>query len=356
MCINANGATPSAAECYELGMRLGNIVRTPLQGSLDLIPPMLDTIPREIGAMITLNAECAEVGSDWSGWEHACGLVANLAGRYPGRIKIVGCGNELDIYYNNGDGRMSPAFAAELVERASPILRPAGIRVAMSSVASGGWPDYLREMAARCWWAADYADLHLYVKALNGIPRNADMTFWQDANDAIALAKRRSPNTGLICSEAGIKVDDAGGLEEQAWWAMGLPDLQAELVCHFAWHDRVGSPGEQGGQAFGAVGLDGKRKPLWGALQAVFGGPISPSAPSTKPVFERGFAKWNQLHPGLLGKPKINETGVWEKQVAQATDKGSLFWNAGDLTFVTRGGRIWRWREDWLHDEEVAVR
>lgn len=270
LCINAANSVPDADECAALGLGAGDWVRTAVQGSLTLLDGMLEQVPAHVSVMVSLNNECTEVRGDWSGWERACNIIAAT---YDDRVRIVGCGNELDLWHlqppiGQPDPRLTPAFAAELVRRASPILRPAGIKVAMSSVASGSWPAYLADMARHCAGAADYCDLHLYAKALNGVPVGAG---WQTAQDALNEARRIS-GLPVIASEAGIKIDDAGGRNAQAQWAAGLGSLSAELVCSWCWHDRMASPGELGGQAFGARGLYGQAKPLWFALQQLFKG------------------------------------------------------------------------------------
>lgn len=263
LCINAANSVPEAAEYAALGIGPGDWVRTAVQGSIALLGPVIQGLPDGVNLVVTLNNECREVGGGWEGWENACALIAHL---YSNRVKIVSCGNELDIFYYQGDSSVSPAFAANLVKRAAPILRPAGIKVAMSSVASGSWPTYLAEMSRLCQGSADYSDLHLYVKRLNGVPNNPD---WQTAEAALVQAHNLS-GLPVISSEAGIKIDDAGGLDQQAKWAAGLGGLPAELVCFWCWHDRMASPGETGGQAFGARGLDGKQKPVWSTLQSLF--------------------------------------------------------------------------------------
>src|SRR5581483_1913235 len=142
LCINANGAVPDRAECAALGLSSGDWVRTAVQGSLSLVATMLDALPPDISVMVTLNNECAEVRGDWGGWENACRMLANIASIYPGRIKVLGAGNELDLWHLQPpvgvpDPRLTPAFAADLVKRAAPIMRVAGIKVALTSVASG---------------------------------------------------------------------------------------------------------------------------------------------------------------------------------------------------------------------------
>lgn len=145
ICINARNAVPGRAECAALGLGNDDWVRTHVDGSLTLLDGMLARLPTEVSVMVTLNNQCHEVGWDWSGWEMACRIIA---ANYAARVKIVGCGNELDLWHlqppvGDPDPQLTPAFAAELVRRAAPILHDAGIQVAMSSVASGGWFEYL---------------------------------------------------------------------------------------------------------------------------------------------------------------------------------------------------------------------
>ncbi len=288
LCINAKDAVPDAAECAALGLGSGRWLRTHIDGPLSLLDGMLATLPPDVHVMVSLNNQCWEVGWDWLGWEEACRIVAE---RYADRVKIVGAGNELDLWHlqppvGEPDSRLTPGFAAELVRSAASILHPAGIKVAMSSVASGGWFEYLDEMARYCRGYADLADLHLYMKQINGVPDDPN---WQPAWEAIVSA-RSLTGVPVICSEAGIKIDDAGGPNFQAAWAAGLGTLPADLVCYFAWSDGIGTAAEQGGQAFGARGPDGRAKPVWYTLQHLFGGPtiqLSVPIPGGDPMADR---------------------------------------------------------------------
>lgn len=347
LCVNANGAVPDENECNVLGLGSGDWVRTAIQGSLSLLDGMLERISPLSPVMVTLNNECTEVKSDWSGWEHACQIIATA---YAERVKIVGCGNELDSFYYAGGDHVSPIFAANLVKRAAPILQPVGIKVAMSSMASGRWPEYLRTMAVACDGAATYADLHLYVKQLNGVPAGVD---WQTAEAALVQAHNL---TGLpvISSEAGIKVDDAGGLEAQARWALGLKDLPAELICYWCWHDRMASPGETGGQAFGLRGLDNRQKMVWYSMQHILGGPPAPVVP---PSFQLGFRTIAERHPELVGAALENESGPWVNCSLQRTSRGLLMWgnfvvSGSQMGFTANDGTRYLWRVD--HLERVA--
>lgn len=285
LCVSAKDAIPDRAECAALGLTW---VRTNVDGSLSLVSDILAKLPTNVSLMISLNNQCAQVKGDWSGLEEACrSLVVINDAYHPSRIKIVGIGNELDLWHlqpptGEPDPKLTPAFAASLVKRAAPILRPAGIKVAMSSVASGSWPAYLEEMAALCRGAADHCDLHVYMKSINRIPEDPG---WQTADAALRQAANLS-GLPVIASEAGIKVRDCGGELWQGKWAAGLADLPAELIFYWCWHDRMASPGETGEAAFGARDLDGRAKPVWTALQTLFGGPLAkpPTPPVVPPV------------------------------------------------------------------------
>ncbi len=348
---------PDAAECAALGLSEGDYLRLHAY-SLTELEAALKVIPAGIKVILTPNNELAEVGWDWGGWEDA---MRQIAGRFSDRVAICGCGVELDLWHlqspsGENDPRLTPGFAAELVRSAAAILHPAGIQVAMSSVASGRWPRYLSEMASYCRDVADYADLHLYMKRVDGVPNDPN---WQSAQVALDQATYLA-GVPVLSSEAGIKVDDAGGLEWQASWAGGLVNLQSPLVCYFAWSDAVGTPSEQGGQAFGALDPDGSRKPVWYVLQRLFGGPSSqpPAAPPepTDPYFELGFARWAALEPKLIGKALRRQVGVGQGWATIPTSKGALSWVDGQgHLFVSRKGRVYRWNEDWPASREVLA-
>lgn len=248
--------------------------------SFDQLDEILGTLPKGMITHIQLNNEWKEVGHDWSGWESACKA---LGPRFKGRLHWVSCGGELDLWHlqppvGKPDKRLTPQFAANLVNVASPYLRAAGIKVSTTSLASGGWPEYLQTMVPLCWQAADAVDLHLYVKKIANFPAYPD---WQEASEALDLAHRMS-GLPVICSEAGIKVDDAGGLNAQATWGGRLWDLTKSLapityplIVLFAYSDAVGTPAEQGGQAFGMIGANGEKKQLYRVIQNACGGPIA---------------------------------------------------------------------------------
>jgi hypothetical protein len=356
LAINCNGAIPSPQDFADLGLDSGDWVRTPIQGSLTLLDQLWPNLPNGLNVMVDLNNECHEVGGDWLGWEDACRIIAE---RYSSRVRIVGCGNELDLWFDRGDRNLTPSFAASLVRRASPILRSAGIKVATNGVASGNWQEYLAEMVNECRDELDYANLHLYAKSAGGIP-SPD---WQSVGDAWQRA-RDLTGKPVICSEAGIKVDDAGGLDRQAQWARGLFDWaesvstdDCPMVAYFAWSDGIGTSDEQGGQAFGALDPHGNRKPVWQALQESYMGPTPlPTPPVPLPPvwrFEEGFLLWSQVEPELLGRPaEASEHGGITGFSQLETTTGILTWadlKAGEVfTLFHRPTQTRRrWQKGW---------
>lgn len=354
LCVNAKAAVPDAAECAALGLGAGKWARTAIQGSLTLLDGMLARLPADINVMVTLNNEAAEVKSDWSGWERACQIIA---AKYAGRVKVVGCANELDIFYHQGDRSVSPLFAANLARRAAPILRPAGIKIALSSMASAIWPEYLREMAHLAGSFADLADLHPYGQRAAGFPSGWG---FGELGTVIHVAGDMS-GLPVILSEYGIKVGDAGGEQGQAEYVRrsaellkALPASRFPFACYFAWRDDIGAPHEQGEQAFGLRRLDGSPRPAWQAFVEADGGPANHPPAERHAEYVLGFRKWWNVEPDLLGAPLKNERTVAPKWQIQPTENGVLSWVAGKgHAFVQHDGRVFRWQEDWPSSREV---
>lgn len=328
---------PDAAELAALGIGAGDWLRLHVYSFAEL-DAALRVIPPDINIFMAPNNEMVEVGWDWIGWES---VMHRIATYYAHRVKMVGCGNELDLWHlqspsGENDTRLTPLFAANLVRRAGRILRPAGIKVALSSVASGSWPAYLREMSHLAGAFADYADLHLYAKQINGVPGG-----WQTADDALRSAAEIAGRP-VIASEAGIKVDDAGGEDAQARWAEGLRSLPAQLVCYFAWRDDLGTGEEQGGQAFGARGVDGRAKPVWFTLQRLFAGQASHPPAEQHAIFQLGFKTFHDAAPDLIGEALENERGGIPGFSQQKTSRGIL--TAAEIK--GRGWEMLFWESD----------
>lgn len=212
--------------------------------------------------IVTVNNECAEV-QGWRNWEGAIKMIASRP-RKPWGVEI---GNEFDLFWQSNPNDVPPSFAADLINRASPILRSAGIHVIATSVASETWPIYLDQMANLCRDAVDYFNIHPYGQR----PEGWGTPGWMhgDLSETIFHAYNIAGKP-IYCTEIGVKIGDAGGEEQAGWWLRAAAKTFYDLgqrVCaggaYFAWRDQVGAPHERGPQAFGLLREDGSRRPSW---------------------------------------------------------------------------------------------
>lgn len=215
---------------------------------------------RRVPYMVTVNNECEEV-QGWANWE---GAIQQIADR-PLPPFAVCVGNEFDLFWQHNRSDVPPEFAADLVRRASRILRPRGIRTVATSVASALWPEYLRRMADLCRDEADWFDIHPYGQRPDGWGSPGWMHGELRQTLELAYAQAGKP---VICSEIGVKVGDAGGEDQVAWWMraaaqtcwnLGLTNFPAQ--AWFAWRDEIGAPHERGPHAFGLRREDSSARP-----------------------------------------------------------------------------------------------
>lgn len=318
------GAMPDAAALAELGLTDGWV--SAFVYSFDQLDEALARLDPRTRVHTALNNEWAEVGHDWKGWLDACTAFGE---RFAGRVQVVTAGVELDLWHTQPpvgepDPQLTPTFAAALANQAGTVLRPKGIRVAPTSLASSGWTEYLRAMVPLCWHKTDLVDLHLYGKRIGGWP--AHHAGWQEAREALEQARQISGKP-VFSSEAGIKIDDAGGVASQAEWGARLLRLAGELdreqfgpLILFAWHDGVGTDREQGGQAFGMVSPHGRMKPLYYAIrEAARALPAQPPHP-TPPITEVRMTledlerqRWQLLIPDLPYHPSWGIPTYWRE-------------------------------------------
>jgi hypothetical protein len=233
--------------------------------------------------LVTINNECLDVGGGWQGWDVAIRKIADRP-RPPFAVCV---GNEFDLFWQNNRNDVTPDFAADLIRRAARILRPKGIKTVATSVASAVWPEYLQRMADLCWDDVDWFDIHPYGQRPSGWGSPGWM--FGDLVKAMSLA-RHIASKPVMCSEIGVKVGDAGGEDQVAWWmqaaAQTLLDLGPEIcpaAAWFAWHDANGAPYERGSQAFGLLREDNSRRPAWFKFQQLPSHPIE-----EMPVFTVG--------------------------------------------------------------------
>lgn len=332
LCVNHQLQSPTDP----LLARLPGVGLRVLAYDLDELDGWLAQLDDGRPVFVTLNNECRQVGSDWRGWDAAVQDLALRFGglRTGGRVVAVGCGNELDIWHlqppgGNPDPRLTPAFAADLANRALRWLAPEGIATVATSVASGTWYAYLEAMAAAL--APGIAvDVHPYGKRADGWPANAD---WGDLEQTVRQTAALSGGRAVYVSEGGIKLGDAGGEAAQAEyvtrWVAVMRRLGVPFASYFALYDHSGAPHEQGAQAFGLVASDGRERP---ALKAFIDAAVTTPPEVKVPEFILGIkAEAERLKKlGIdVGVPLEHETYLVEgaPYSLQFTTKGYFMYS-----------------------------
>lgn len=358
LVVNARNAAPERSEVTALGLTAG-WVRT-IVYDFDSFEALLNRLDDVTGVCALLNSETDGVGGDYSGWRDT---VQRFADRFRNRVDMVECGNELDLlgipamigadfphprdmlrwqailpghHTDPTRQRISPLSAANLVRVASPILREAGMLVALTSVAGPNWVEYLRSTATMVGDAADVANLHPYGQRMDGFPNGWG---FGEYRDAIQTAHDVS-GLPVVVTECGIKVGDAGGEQGQAEYVRrwieitkALPSDVLGFAAYFCWADAIGGPSEHGDQAFGLRDDAWRARPAWTTFaQGNDAGQVQPPVPPVDPPaeppsdseFVLGFKDWHDADPKLLGDPIGKERGGIQGFSVQRSTRGRL--------------------------------
>lgn len=222
--------------------------------------------------IITLNNQCKEVGFDWAGWDSTvldlCLYIHenSLHGMFP----VLCAGNELDIWLERGDRKLTPEFAADLARRMARIAHNYGLKVAATSVASSIWTNYFADLADLCRDAVDYFDIHPYGQR----PTGFDKPGWMHGDmESVINYVQYYGQRETIVTETGVKIKDAGNEEKVAEYMQAanqtLSNLGVTYQCWFAYSDAVGAHDEQGDEAFGLVAADGRYRPAYSMFSEI---------------------------------------------------------------------------------------
>lgn len=279
ICVNARGALPDWRELQTLGLSNGYIrsIVYNLDEFAAAVRPIKAQLP-SVKICALLNSETDGVGDDYAGW---VGVVREFSSRLAGVVSAVEAGNELDSL------GVEVAQAAHLARSASPLLRAAGMKVILTSVAGPNWVDYMRRLATATQGYADFSNLHGYGQRAAGFPQGWG---FGELSDAIQTANEVS-GLPVALTEGGIKVGDAGGVDGQAgyvrrWVSLvqSYSEARVPFGAYFAWRDDVGAPSERGDQAFGLRAEDGTPRPAWQAFAVAAGsGAVAPAPPAPIP-------------------------------------------------------------------------
>jgi putative glycosyl hydrolase len=289
MVGNVTFAWPTAERVSEVGVTW---VRTIVyDDGMDDLERGLQSLPAGVAVVAVLNQEIISSSSPHQDWAH---LISTFAQRFRGRVAAVECLNEWDPdaqHPAGTGGKWWPAMAVGMALVASPILHRAGIQCLLGSVSGADWPQQLRLAASYLSSAGrallDGVCLHPYGKSANGFPPSFS---FGEINDAVQTAHDIS-GLPVWVTEFGVKLGDAAGPKQagesdtdyntralaaqntylqQAYQLLGnMPPQVLRNACYFAYSDAVGSPAEQGINAFGLRDSTDAARPAWGGLQQV---------------------------------------------------------------------------------------
>jgi hypothetical protein len=348
LCV-APGLVPDAQELASLRPAF---LRSILY-SLDDLSPLLAT---GLPIVLTLNNQMREVG-DWSGWERAVRLVAQRGGS---RILAISCGNEFDVYNSRNPADVPAEFANYLVQKASPILRSAGIKCAPTSMGGPNWESYLTRVVELGRDAIDWVDLHPYGKRPDGWGQPG----WGTGDLRPTLARAyQIARTPVMMSEYGVKIGEAGAgggvpsfLRAAANTLAALGTDICPAAAWFCWRDDIGAPDERGPAAFGLRTVEGDARPAWDAFASLghYEPPPPPPPPDEEPALaareaalrdlwgaatatpvkvaynpESAFARWWRQHPEA-GSPVGPEHADDEGTFQAFASAGVMEWLGGD--------------------------
>lgn len=299
---------------------------------------------------LTVNNEWSRLSTWQNVEESAEWIVANSGGL----VWRVSWGNEFDKWWQHNPGDVPPLFAADLVNRAGPILKAGGIETWSTSVVSERWMDYLTEMIPLCRMALDGADFHGYGQAPNGFSEDVPWFFGR-LRDAIAWIQALGVRAGG--SEYGVTVSDAGGLVQQADWVQCAHETAMALgidLAYFSYHNKIGTILERGDRGHGLLDDDGERRPAFARYAAlpVVGVPSIPPVVVVPPpvvvgeVAPNPWRFWSaERLAEVLGAPVENIYTFWPKVNEQLwhvgiEDQAPLAAAAANIRIET-GGPDW---------------
>ena len=260
---------------------------------------------------------------------------------------------ELCTYINvwnewNDTGYEGSRMPASVVNRGTEIWRfyfPDHKRIVAASDISGS-PDSIAELDLT---HVNSLDIHLWNKGPNNWPDymsgrlldtlNKYQRRWPGRKFCISEIGFSSTEgsdedtQALYCGQAMTELVQRADLEMVGWYAMqdwrGMGLLRADMSKKLSfWHYRLGSQ-------------------YWDGERVVV-------EPLPQYVYAYGFARLNELNPGLFGEPLENEQMIVPGFITQRTSEGDLVFaavkNQGDIfTFTKRdNGDRYRWTVDDL--------
>lgn len=250
---------------------------------------MYNTVDQATNIAAVMTGETEGLNNDfWSdGWrDRFTDVVTAFCDEFYGKVRLIEFVNEWDLWDNEDRN----AKAVEIAVLGTSICKRYGILGVLGSVASADWVAELTTACSRLdaiESQVGYEVVHAVAFHPYGgrVQRDGDQGFtvpansdWPRVSDKIRQVLEISGARPVCVTEAGIKVGDAGGVEQQSLYVHGLfqDELsqfntdQVLMATYFAWCDQNGAPSERGANAFGLIGEDGSLRPAYRAANYQF--------------------------------------------------------------------------------------
>lgn len=254
---------------------------------------MYNQMPNTTNIAAVITGQSLGLNNDfWSdGWrDRFRTAVTAFCEQFYKKVRLIEFTNEWD-FWDNADRAEK---AAEIAILGTDICKQYGILGMLGSVASSDWKAEL----ARAVRVLDAADKRLGYSSVHGVCFHPYVSYvqrhaaapqdrfvvpssdgvqpadgWERLSDKVREAYRIGGNRPVAITELGIKVGDAGGVDKQSLYVHGV--FQDELAqfdpsvllmaTYFCWTDSNGSPGEQGDNGFGLIGVGDVLRPAYHA-------------------------------------------------------------------------------------------
>lgn len=251
---------------------------------------MLQQVPNDTNVAAVVTGQTQGLNNDfWSeGWrDRYVSCITEFCERFYKKVRLIEFTNEWDFWDN--EDRVSKA--AELSMIGTDICKRYGILGVLGSVASADWKAQLGEacnILDRTENALGHRVVHGFAfhPYVSYVQREGDDGFqvpesdagWERLSDKVREAIQIAGGRACALTEGGIKVGDAGGLNEQQLYVHGyfqdelsaFTPEQLLMATYFCWVDQNGAPGERGAEGFGLINENGNLRPAYNAATYQF--------------------------------------------------------------------------------------
>jgi hypothetical protein len=250
---------------------------------------MYDTVDSATNIAAVITGQTEELNNDfWSAdWrDNFTRVMTDFCEEFYQKVRLIEFVNEWDLWSNEDRNEK----AVEIAVLGTSICKKYGILGVLGSVASADWVSQLQTACQRL----DAIETQVGYEVVHGVAfhpyggrvqrygeggfRVPDTDDWPRVSEKILQVMQVNGGRAIAITEAGIKIGDAGGEEQQALYVHGLfqdelsqfTPSQVLMAAYFAWCDQNGAPDERGDAAFGLIGENGNIRPAYRAASYQF--------------------------------------------------------------------------------------